>query len=168
MLEAMKAEGLDLDACIRVLSAGEKRVDTTAAERQRRSRAKRASRRDITRDPPNDNTLTPGVEANASPPIWVCPAKVDPEHWADLLKNRKTKRLTNTATAYTDLLADLDRLADEEWPPGLLVRHAAVKGWGAIYDPRNQRNGNQHHPNIGKSAAAYHALAAHLRDNEAF
>jgi uncharacterized protein YdaU (DUF1376 family) len=80
-------------------------------------------------------------------PAWSCPPNVDPNHWRDLKRNRKTKRLTNTETAYTDLLADLDRLSDEEWPPGKLVQHAAAKGWAAIHDPRKplngQPNGNQ-------------------------
>lgn len=48
MLEAMKAEGLDLDACIRVLSAGEKRADPTNAQRQSRHRAKKAKSNGVT------------------------------------------------------------------------------------------------------------------------
>lgn len=38
MLEAMRAEGLDLDACIRVVRAAENKADPTAAERKRRQR----------------------------------------------------------------------------------------------------------------------------------
>lgn len=41
MLEQMKAEGLDLDACIRVVKAGEKKADPTNAERQARYRDRR-------------------------------------------------------------------------------------------------------------------------------
>lgn len=76
MLEAMRAEGLDLDACIRILSAGEKRTDPTAAERQQRRREKvkaerDMSQRDVTRDgSPNEYISNPSdqitSEANAS------------------------------------------------------------------------------------------------------
>jgi hypothetical protein len=167
MLEALQAEGLDLAACIRVLRAGEKKSDPTAAERKRRQRGK--SRVTSRRDPPNDNILTPEVsEAEASSPqtLWACPVGVEADHWRDLLKNRKTKRLTNSETAYRDLLNDLDRISDDEWPPGRLVKHAAAKGWGAIYDPRKSKNG----PNstIGKSAAAFAELTRHYGDHDSF
>lgn len=69
------------------------------------------------------------------------PDGIDPQHWQDFLTNRKQKRTPNTATAHKRLLADLARLADEEWPPGRLIEHAAERGWAAIYDPR-QSNGN--------------------------
>lgn len=64
MLEAMKAEGLDLDACIRIIKAGERRADPTNAERQARHRAKKKAESNgvtVTRDtPPNDrDILTP-------------------------------------------------------------------------------------------------------------
>jgi 5-methylcytosine-specific restriction endonuclease McrA len=42
MLKQMRAEGLDFDAAIRVLEAGEKRADNTNAERQARYRERRA------------------------------------------------------------------------------------------------------------------------------
>lgn len=77
MLEAMKAEGLDLDACIRVLKAGEVRRDTTATERKRRQRARDRdmSQRDVTRDngSPIEELLSPSEalpdEASASSPV---------------------------------------------------------------------------------------------------
>lgn len=81
MLEAMKAEGLDLDACIRVLSASERKADPTAAERKRRQREKEKaerdmSQRDVTRDAVSnerdnltfhEDSLTD--EASASSPV---------------------------------------------------------------------------------------------------
>lgn len=67
---------------------------------------------------------------------WPCPEGVDPAHWSDLLANRKSKRLANTATAHAGLLRDLAKLSDDEWPPGRIVQHAAERGWGAIFDPR--------------------------------
>lgn len=79
---------------------------------------------------------------------FPCPDGVDPTHWADLLANRKSKRLTNTATAYAGLLREISRLSDDEWPPGRIVQHAAERGWGAIFDPRERngtRNGKRPH-----------------------
>lgn len=67
MLEAMKAEGLDLDACIRIIKAGEKKADPTNAERQARFRAKR-------RDGGSSNAVTvtpvtpPNERDNLTPP----------------------------------------------------------------------------------------------------
>ncbi len=96
------------------------------------------------------------------PPVWPCPVGVDPDHWRDLKANRKTKRLSNTDTAYRNLLADLERLSDNDWPPGRLVEHAAAKGWAAIHDPRKPMNGHANgqsqSPGIGRTEAA--AIAA--------
>jgi hypothetical protein len=120
------------------------------AERQQRFRAKRKSRkgnarnalRDVT--PPNDNTLTPGVTPNGETPSGGAAEDFpkpdwceEDQTWADFLKNRKRKRQPNTPTAYKGFLDDIARIADDEWPPGRLLRHAAAKGWGGIYDPRN-------------------------------
>ena len=63
-------------------------------------------------------------------PDWA-----DGSVWADFLKNRRAKRLPNTATAYRGFLADIAKLATGEWPPGRLLEHAVMKGWGAIYAP---------------------------------
>lgn len=85
-----------------------------------------------------------GSEPNGSSPRarpWACPPDVDPAHWRDFLKNRKTKRLTNSDTAYQGQLKALADLSDDEWPPGRLVQHAAEKGWAAIHDPRTSLHG---------------------------
>jgi predicted transcriptional regulator len=71
---------------------------------------------------------------------WPCPEGVQPDHWRDFRRNRKTKRLTDSETAYEGQLRALAALSDDEWPPGRLVQYAAEKGWGSICDPRNNRN----------------------------
>lgn len=84
------------------------------------------------------------VEATPQPVrarAWPCPEGVDPQHWRDFLANRKTKRLTNSETARIGVLADIERLTDDAWPPGKLVELAARKGWGSINPP----HGNGHH-----------------------
>jgi len=80
----------------------------------------------------------------SSPRLWACPIGVDPKHWRDLLKNRKTKRLTNSESAYEGQLREIAKLADDEWPPGRLVQHAAENGWAGIHDPRKSLNGSNH------------------------
>lgn len=131
------------------------------AERQRRFRESRrandnALRNAVTRDsvtqpslslPPNDNNSNPPThthpdmttrarEADPFPkPDWA-----DPQHWRDLKANRKAKRLPNTATAHAKLLRDIDKLADDEWPPGRLLEAIVARGWAAAYDPRENRN----------------------------
>jgi hypothetical protein len=92
-------------------------------------------------------TISTMLDAQASrkpagPSSFPCPDGVDPEHWADILVNRKSKRLANTPTAHKAILRELEKLSDEEWPPGRIVQHAAERGWGAIFDPRPQ-NGNR-------------------------
>lgn len=64
-------------------------------------------------------------------PDWA-----DAQVWADFLKNRKTKRLPNTVTAYKGFLDDIARLTTDQWTPERLLAHAVKKGWGAIYEPR--------------------------------
>jgi hypothetical protein len=72
---------------------------------------------------------------------WPCPDGVEADHWRDFRRNRKTKRMTDSETAYQGQLRELEKLSDDEWPPGRLVQHAAEKGWGSICDPRTPRNG---------------------------
>jgi hypothetical protein len=58
--------------------------------------------------------------------------------WTDLLKNRaKRKRLPNTDTAWKAFLDDLARVSLQTGiPPPQLIERCTAKGWGAIYDPR--------------------------------
>lgn len=164
MLEAMQAEGLDLDACIRVLKAGERRPDPTAAERMRNMRARKkaapVTQRNVTRTPPNDiDILTPEVSEpiGSSPQPWACPVGVDPQIWSDFLTNRKRKRFPNTPSAWKGFTDDLKRVASETGiPPPKLIEHAAAKGWGGIYDPRD--NANDKLASIGKTRATWAML----------
>lgn len=56
--------------------------------------------------------------------------------WRDFLHNRQRKGNPNTPTAYKRFLDDIARLANDEWPPGRLLEHAAAQGWAGIYAPR--------------------------------
>lgn len=152
-------------------AAGEAIEKRRAVDRDRQTRRRHATSRDITLDsvttrditdepspspppllPPQTPPITPPPlphpeEFNASTrkaraSAWPCPEGVDPQHWADVMANRKSKRLANTPTALAGILRDIEKFADEEWPPGRIVEHAAERGWGAIFDPRPQ-NGNR-------------------------
>lgn len=95
---------------------------------------------------------------------WPCPEGVDPAHWRDFKRNRKTRRLTNSETAYLGQLRELERLSDDEWPPGRLVQYAAEKGWGSINDPREQLHGRsdtlgRNQPADGLSSTARASLS---------
>lgn len=90
----------------------------------------------------NPHTHTPGeIIPRARKGDFPKPDWADGEVWADFLKNRKAKRLQNTATAHKGFLEDIARIATDEWPPGRLLRHAATKGWGAIYEPDEMKHG---------------------------
>ena len=167
MLEQMKAEGLDLDACIRVLKAAERKPDPTNAERQARFREnKKAERNAVTVTPvtpPNDrDILTPQAEvsepdgSSPQPRAWALPVGVSLQVWNDLMTNRKRKRLPNTETAWKAFNDDLRRVSAQTGiPPPKLIEMCTAKGWGAIYDPRDG-NGRQ----AGKTAATYAMLSA--------
>lgn len=85
---------------------------------------------------------SPSSRPRASRLAWPVPEGIDRQHWSDFLANRKSKRLGFTETAHRGQLKALADLADDEWPPGRLVEHAAERGWGAIHDPR--KSGQQH------------------------
>jgi hypothetical protein len=155
MLEQMQAEGLGLDAIIRIVKASEKKADPTNAERQARHRAKRkeGNGNAVTVTPvtpPNDiDILTPREvsEPEGSSPQsrpWALPAGVSLQVWTDLLSNRKRKRLGNTPTAWKSFNDDLARVSAQTGiPPPQLIEQCTAKGWGAIYDPRGNDNGKR-------------------------
>lgn len=152
-----------------------KRAKARERQQQKRERDRNAMSRNVTvtardkRDAsPNErDNLTPtqGLpqDADASLPqgakrtIWVCPPGVNPDHWRDFLKNRRTKHLTNSETAYRGQLRELEKLADDEWPPGRLVEYAAAKGWASINDPRNDYGKRPHSERPSGWETAYHS-----------
>jgi hypothetical protein len=153
-IRLMAEKGLSALDIAEIAEAMEVRVDRTAAERQARHREKiKAERDNVTRDVTRDadpsldkSPQTPKINPTPQAPpretrarggSFPCPEGVDAGHWADFLANRKTKRLTNTPTAYRQQIKALTELSDDEWPPGRLVEFAAARGWGAIFDPRN-------------------------------
>lgn len=115
-----------------------------------------------------DNQIT-SSEAKASSPRarvqsdFPKPDWADEGVWADFLKNRKRKRLPNTTSAYKGFLEDIDRIANDEWPPGRLLGHAAKKGWGGIYEPDEMKHGNNRN-NGGASAGKTDAWQSVLHD----
>ncbi len=68
----------------------------------------------------------------------------EPDTWADFLTNRNKKRLPNTASAHRKLETDLAAMAVRTgWPPGEVFAACVAKGWGAIYDPRDEDDGRR-------------------------
>lgn len=148
-------------------AAAEKRAQ--AAERKRRQRERERDCHATITGQSRDNT--PSLDKETLPPTppikeinptpanthgggaptrkaWACPDGVSPDHWRDFLTNRRRKKLASTPTAYDGQLRLIDRFADDDWPPGELVRLAAEKGWGTIVDPHEaleHRNGNRTH-----------------------
>jgi len=123
------------------------------AARQRKSRASRnvtVTACDNADAPPNDiYSNPPELSSDASHPPRVARATAFPRPdwadegvWRDFLANRKRKGLTNTPTAHRKLLADIDAIADAEWPPGRILEAATGRGWGAIYPSIKDENEN--------------------------
>lgn len=173
-LETMRllvAKGLSAADLLEVAETMAVRVDRTAAERQARHRAKVKAEsevvtvtRDVTRDTVTDPALSPSPnENNSNPhphthpditpqargdfpkPDW-CEAQV----WRDLKANRKAKRLPCTATAHAKLLRDLEKLSDDDWPPGRLLEAIVARGWAAAYDPRETSANDRQHSRVPK------------------
>jgi hypothetical protein len=90
----------------------------------------------------NNPSVAKATSGARAPDPFPRPDFADAQVWKDFLANRRKKRLVNSETAYKGFLEDIARHADGEWPPGRLLRHAAAKGWGGIYDPREQENRN--------------------------
>ena len=166
-LKLMAAKGLTLEDVAEIVAANECGRDNTNAERQARHRAKRKEAKASNAvtvtpvTPPNDkDILTPrevSEPSGSSPQPWALPVGVSLQVWTDFLTNRKRKRLPNTPTAWKSFCDDLARVSIETGiPPPKLIERCTAKGWGAIYDPREQQNdkrsmaGNQ--PNDGLSA----------------
>ena len=110
---------------------------------------------------------SPSNSAGARFPVtFPKPDWAEDEVWADLLKNRKTRRLTNTRTAHRRFVETVETLAGPEWPPARILEGIVSLGWGGAYDPRaelakrNQphtRTQNHDRP-TGTSTAAARAL----------
>lgn len=145
MLEQMKAEGLDLDACIRVLKAGEKKSDPTNAERQARHRAKNNAVTVTDDGFPNDiDILTPsGSPTNsnelASPGLTVEQVVEGWNHHAERWGARQVRKLTPqrrrkiacrirqfTVDEFTEAIAAIDRSP--------FLRGENDRGWRADFD----------------------------------
>lgn len=184
VLDAMVASGCTAEQIAAAVKASMAEQENKAEakrekdrERKRRQRARdagdsHAESRDVTRTecdgedaplslPPNDNnsnppTHTPVNNTPARGDNFPCPEWCEPQVWRDLKANRKTKRLANTPTAHKQFLRDIEKLADDEWPPGRLVEAIAARGWGGAYDPRDDRkpkNDNRTSKPSGRNAA---------------
>jgi len=102
----------------------------------------------------NQTPSSPPVEAsepNGSSPQprpWSLPVGVSLQVWTDFLGNRKRKRLGTTPTAWKAFNDDLRRVSSQTGiPPPQLIEQCTAKGWGAIYDPTDQRD--QRHERVG-------------------
>lgn len=97
---------------------------------------------DVTPPETETETETEGSEAKASSPrAWALPAGVSLQVWTDFLANRKRKRLGISLTAWDKFQSDLAKIsANTGIPPPEIIRQCTAKGWGAIYDPRDEGN----------------------------
>jgi DNA-binding transcriptional regulator YhcF (GntR family) len=86
------------------------------------------------------------VSKDTSPRPFDCPVGVSRQVWSDFMENRKRKRLGKTATAWKSFNDDLTRISAQTGiPPPILIERCTAKGWGAIYDPRDNRNERSDH-----------------------
>lgn len=152
----------------------------TSTDRVQKHRAKR----NVSVTPPDTETETEDTLSNERASTrakrastFPRPEFADPAVWGDFLKNRKTKRLSSTETAYRQVLSDIEKLVEQTgWPPGEILRACTAKGWGAIYatdemkgNTSGKRSHHQHdeQPGLGKTGAAFAALNERLAQRDA-
>lgn len=107
--------------------------------------------------PPDPLKITPPLTPHPRPSAarkanpFPRPEWANPQVWTDLLTNRKRKNLANTPSAHRKLLADIERLVDDDWPPGRVLEAAVSRGWGAIYAGcKDEDDGRQSHRASGQ------------------
>lgn len=150
----MIAAGMDADAIVAAVADMEAEITPTkskGAERQARYRERNKTSQSVTSDDSdaNPSPLCPPLdkETPPTPPKEINPPPISPQPfprlpiadaglWADFLKNRKAKRLPNTATAHERLKRDLAAMASQTgWTEAAIFRACVERGWGGIYDP---------------------------------
>lgn len=144
----LAGKGLSMEELAEFVRLSEQRKDPTAAERQRKSRANKRSKRHgvtVTRDPLIEEDHIPGshisssdenenVTPAAKPEAFPCPDDCDPLDWQGLLANRKNARKPMTASAYRTICKKLTDWQRAGWPPGPIVANAAERGWQTVFE----------------------------------
>lgn len=165
MLKQMREEGLDFDAAIRVLEAGEHRADPTANERQKRCRANKRA---------NGHTVTvtrdaPPKEKKSNPPEPICsneqtaqeelPNWLPAKPWTEFVEMRRSmgKRAPFTDAAQRNIIAKLGKLRSEGHDPTDLLTEAVSRGWRGVFAPEAK-------PKPGRDPPSY---LDHLIENQA-
>lgn len=118
-------------------------------ERQRAKGSRDNSQRGVTVTTCNGDVTAQETETEtdisepkgSSPRPFDCPVGVSRQVWSDFMDNRKRKKLGKTATAWKSFNDDLARVSAQTGiPPPILIERCTAKGWGAIYDPRDNRH----------------------------
>ncbi|UXO93979.1 hypothetical protein Pan3_57 [Pseudanabaena phage Pan3] len=174
LIRNMAAAGAPIDAIVMAVEAIEARDNEAAAQRAKAAERKRRQRereRDDSvtvtgqsQDADGTDPLSPAPflpphtpPTNPHPhtpedintrtrkgPDFPRPDWCEPAVWADLLRNRKAKKLTNTATAHAKLMRDVAAMATETGDAlPVVLQRCVERGWGAIYDYRDKTDGRK-------------------------
>lgn len=170
MLEAMQAEGLTLEQCIRILRANG--PDSTAERRRAYDRGRKAELRAEAKsggmsggNPPDPSlnerdNLTPTRETKTKAEALSKSLVVEEKRQAiasclrvafpcpdgvsaeQWTAFRKQRKKALNDRSYLLLCNKLTTLAEAGWPPGEMIDRAIENGWETVWPPRNQPNGN--------------------------
>lgn len=197
ILRALQAAGCTTDQIIAAVEAdcaldAERKEKKRAGNRERQRRFREArnagnalqgvTERDSAlpppppdKSPPDPQKLTPTPAPTGSSSrarkadLFPCPEGVDPKAWDGLIANRKAKRAALSEGAHNQILVKLHRWAEDGWPPGPIVAHAAEMGWTTVFPtdemkaPRNgrpRRPMERDQPDDGLGPTARSAIAA--------
>jgi hypothetical protein len=163
MIETRHETGVNV---ITICNYNEYQTDPVLCETPRETPQKTEARQAQDTEQEREKGKKISSEAKASSPRpWCLPTGVSLQVWTDLMTNRKKKRLPNTPTAWAKFQSDLAEMsALTGIPPPKIIEMCTAKGWGAIYDPRNERDERpntmgRHQPNDGLSSTARAAIA---------
>lgn len=159
--------GLLLDSQITSWKKRQYESDSSTERSRKHRQSKRNDRatlqqRDATPPETENRDIDSSEPKGSSPRPFACPVGVDPQVWKDLLGNRKRKRLGTSETAWRKFQGDLAKVSAQTGiPPPQLIEMCTAKGWGAIYDPRDNRD---ERPDSNPTATALSRVIGAIED----
>lgn len=79
-------------------------------------------------------------------PPFALPSHIPSEPWADFVAMRQRMRKPMTDRAKQLAVAELDKLADQGWPPGDVLNNSIMNSYQGLVPPKGRNNG-QHRQN---------------------
>lgn len=129
---------------IKVYQASTETVPKVEQSQKRNSSAftnKQSQKRDTEPSKEPSDIIPKGITSKRGD-NFPCPDGVDLIDWEALKANRKAKRAPLTEGAHRQIINKLNKWADDGWPPGPIVAHAAERGWNTVFETDEMKGSN--------------------------